>query len=239
MVVEKIYIADKLTQDQIKQGVDSINTQIANKNAGKVLKSKTFTTNGTFTVPDGVTEVYITGGGAGGGGAAVSSTATSVANGTAGGVTSFGSLLSLSGGQGGTGGDQAASRPGLRGGPGGEHGGFAILTGGSTVVAGGGGNGGPYFGGQPSVNLFNTASPQVGAALDGGYCSGGAGTATTALYASGGGSGDFVYDKQVQVTPLAVIIVTIGQGGQGALVPGAAGRSGNGGNGILTVKWWE
>ncbi len=103
--------------------------------SGKTLRSRFFTESGTFTVPSGVTEVFITGTGAGGGansgstapgsgGAgdfAIKAQVTVVPNTThtitigvggrgylnassqadSGGVTSFGSLFSLSGGGGG------------------------------------------------------------------------------------------------------------------------------------------
>lgn len=66
--IDKTYFPDKPTQDAIKQGVDNIAAQIENKDAGKVMRSKVFETPGTFTwtIPEGVTEVFLTGCGGGG-----------------------------------------------------------------------------------------------------------------------------------------------------------------------------
>ncbi|KPN89452.1 hypothetical protein [Lysinibacillus sp. ZYM-1] len=67
------------------------------------MKTKVFTTNGTFVVPAGVTEVYLTGGGAGGGGGGYSNVGGTATyhTGATGGATSFGTLLTLPGGAGG------------------------------------------------------------------------------------------------------------------------------------------
>lgn len=67
---------------------------------GKILRSKVFKTSGTFTTAATCTEVYITGCGAGGGGASWDNGGATQINGGTGGVTSFGALLSLSGGNG-------------------------------------------------------------------------------------------------------------------------------------------
>jgi len=223
----------KTTTDVTKTGVDNINTQIANKNVGKVMKSMTFTSSGTFYVPAGVTEVYITGGGAGGGGGFKSSSDSGLMGGT-GGATSFGNLLTLSGGSGGTG--QANNlnlQTGRKGGPGGQDGEPSLVYATNVNKAGNGGNSGPYFGGRGFVhNISMTAN------FHGGYCSGGGGSNQgTNDYATGGGGGDFVYKRLVTVNPLSVIPITIGIGGIGAGNPLPV--AGNGGNGILTVEWWE
>ncbi|WP_107924354.1 hypothetical protein [Lysinibacillus parviboronicapiens] len=220
----------QISVNQIKQNVENVSTQIANKNTSKVLKSKTYTSNATFTVPAGITEVYITGGGGGGGNG---DTVVSK-NGSSGGATSFGSLLTLSGGAGGIGGnfDPGTGVGGAAGGPGGQNGeSDGYVNGQSRSWYGKGGDSGPYFGG-----ITAPYPKYVVAARNGGYCSGGAGGAQGHgfWYAGGGGGGDFVYDRPVSVTPLSNISITIGTGG-------AAGgpHSGTGGNGILTVKWWE
>jgi|GEM_PF-2234983 len=224
--------------DQIKQGVDNISNQIANKNAGKVLKSKTYTTNGTFTVPAGVTEVYITGGGAGGGGG--SGDSQEISMGGSGTPTSFGNLLTLSGGGGGSAIlGPAGSAGGMPGGSGGQAGICSLSA--SGFRFGNGGNSGPYFGGIAQNIPSNYVSVVIMKSRDGGYCSGGAGSNYTSAEvgsASGGGGGDFVYDYPITVTPLSTIVVTIGVGGLGGNNQ-SHGRGGNGGNGILTVKWWE
>ena len=241
--IEKGYFPDKATQLEIKQGVEEvkrdindISVKIENKNVGKVLKSKTFTENGIFTVPAGVTEVYITGGGAGGGGGASQGGSSIAGAGGAGGITSFGSLLSLNGGAGGIGspGNLIDALGGVAGGPGGQPGqGPYNNHGTGSFGAGNGGNSGPYHGG------YGAAAPSQ-ASKNGGYCSGGgaavAANSTTSV-AGGGGGGDFVYDRKVTVTPLTDLPVTIGTGGSGFNAAGYVG--GKGGNGILTVKWWE
>ncbi|WP_107951721.1 hypothetical protein [Lysinibacillus parviboronicapiens] len=115
--IEKGYFPDKATQMEIKRGVDdvkakqeqlkqsvnNISTQINNKSVGKVLRSRTYIANATFTVPTGVTEVYVTGGGGFG------SNDTAQKHGATGGVTAFGNLLALSGGGGGKGGNASIS----------------------------------------------------------------------------------------------------------------------------------
>ncbi|MFJ7665318.1 hypothetical protein ACIQXW_23450 [Lysinibacillus sp. NPDC097162] len=208
-------------QEAIKTSIDNVNTQIANKNAGKILKSKTYTSNGTFTVPAGVTEIYITGGGAGGGGAGGGGTS----HGTSGGVVSIGSLFTLSGGSGGVAGNAGAAAP--SGGPGGSFGGPPMGS-----VRPDGGSGGWYSGGLGSTVAVN-ASTEGG---KGAYCSGGGGCG-----GSGGGAGDFVIDKEIIVTPSAVYNITVGVGGLGGSYnsSGYTSKGGRGGDGILTVKWWE
>ncbi|WP_339262781.1 hypothetical protein [Lysinibacillus sp. FSL K6-3209] len=195
---------------------------------------KTYTSNGTFIVPAGVTEVYITGGGAGGGSA--DSQVMSV--GSSGTPTSFGNLLTLSGGGGGSTILGAAnSAGGMPGGNGGQAGTCSLSASGFRL--GNGGKSGPYFGGIVQNIPSNYVSVAIMKSRDGGYCSGGAGSNyTSAEVGSAAGGGDFVYNYPITVTPLSTIVVTIGIGGLGGNNQ-SHGRVGNGGNGILTVKWWE
>ncbi|MGE6515206.1 hypothetical protein [Lysinibacillus sphaericus] len=192
-----VNVASYEQAEEIKTKVNNINTSMAT--VGKKLRSKVYTANGTFIVPAGVTEVYLTGGGAGGGGAKDGN------GGTAGGLTSFGAYLALPGGAG------AGSGGSLPGGAGGGQGGFSVSNSGGI-----GGSSGWYKGGESRA-----IAP---------YCCGGGG-ATTGW---GGGGGHFVIDYPVTVDPGRSITVTIGVGGTGGAMGGA-----NGGNGILTVKWWE
>lgn len=224
----------KTTTDATKTEIENISAQIENKDAGKVLKSKTFTANGTFTVPEGVTEVFITGGGAGGGGCiGVSASVLPVYHGKAGGATSFGNLLTLSGGGGAISVTSPSHQsPGLPGGPGGGYGEVNHVVNGSLIGASGGCSG-PYFGGGGS----NLSNPNQ-LLSQGGYCSGGGGLYYSSYTGTGGGGGDFVYDRLVTVAPLSTIQVTVGQGGIGGVIDTSI-KAGNGGNGILTVKWWE
>ncbi|EON70447.1 hypothetical protein [Lysinibacillus sphaericus] len=241
--IEKGYFPDKATQMEIKRGVDDVNvkqeqlkqsvnnisTQINNKSVGKVLKSKVFTSNGTFTAPAGVTEVYVTGGGAGGSGGAWGNLLTT--SGNAGGVTSFGNLLSLPGGSGG------AARPeggigsivSLPGGPGGTAGKS------NTENCNGGSSG--YYAGGTGINQVLSDSGRAG---DGAYCAGGGGI----VNGHGGGGGHFVIDLNLAVTPGTQYVITIGRGGAGvqgrhSSQTSSTYTSGKGGDGILTVKWWE
>ncbi len=125
----EIQLPTRQTQLEIKQKVDAMN--ISMTTVGKKLRSKVYTANGTFIVPTGVTEVYLTGGGAGGGGAKDGNP------GGSGGPTSFGSLLTIPGGGG------AGSGGSLPGGPGGGQGGFSVSNSGGI-----GGSSGWYKGGE-------------------------------------------------------------------------------------------
>ncbi|WP_107951722.1 glycine-rich domain-containing protein [Lysinibacillus parviboronicapiens] len=84
-------------------------------------------------------------------------------------------------------------------------------------MAGKGSNSEPYYGGEPAVDI---RQEHVG--RNGGYC-------------SGGGGADFVYRRNVAVTPGAGYSITIGKGGAG----GHPSLSGKGGDGILTIEWWK
>ncbi|TKI72022.1 hypothetical protein FC756_03165 [Lysinibacillus mangiferihumi] len=232
----EINLPTQAVQAQIKAKVDNIDnttkdiqTKVTTMNntlptIGKKLRSRVYTVNGTFVVPAGVTEVYLTGGGGGGGAGGPSS---SYGSGTSGGVTSFGTLKSMSGGRGG---DVAGSNPNQGGGAGGPGGG--VGGGGSNItvamISGDGGNSGPYTGGKGSC-YESSNTPGM-------YCSGGgAPRAGDVRYApAGGGGAEFIYDFPVTVTPGATVNVTIGGPGRCPF-----GGNGDGGSGILTVKWWE
>lgn len=224
----EINLPTAVKQDQIKTKVDSIDTRVININTkldtvGKRLRARVFTSNGTFLVPPGVTEVYLTGGGGGGAGGSPSSTYQSA---NSGGTTSFGNLKSISGGRGGSSGGPEGFG-GLSGGPGGSNG----QSGAKLDVenkSGDGGNSGPYTGGYGAKKGTRSSPGQ--------YCSGGGGTEAgdVAFCPGGGGGGDFIYDFPVTVTPGTTINVTIGSAGNSPY-----GGLANGGSGILTVKWWE
>lgn len=214
----------KTTTNATKTAVDNIITKI-NAGVGKVLKSKVFTSNGTFVVPLGVNEVYLTGGGAGGGGGGTTD------NGGTGGSTSFGNLKTLPGGAGGISGANGGlgGNSGGPGGTGGSSGGADVSQG---LGGGDGGSSGIYRGG------FGAKSEHASTAQSGAYCSGGGGiyiiNSSSNNCAGGGGGGDFIYDFPITVTPGSNISITVGIGGSNG---GAS--SGKGGNGILMVKWWE
>ena len=170
------------------------------KNAGKVLKTQTFTASGTFTKPTGVSHVIVDmcGSGAGGGAAVgnglasgggsgqfvkdrfidLSSAATytiTVAQasspGSAGGVSSFGALLSVSGGV-------------LNGG---EYG-YIIPSGGTSYAKNGDGQDCPGFGSGGSGAYSN--GPVVNGTNGNGFgAGGGAGSSASGSNVAIGGSG--------------------------------------------------
>lgn len=178
----EIQLPTKAIQDYVKAQVDKIVTDLPK--SGKKLRSKVFTSTGTFEVPAGVTELYLTGGGGGGGGG------WNASPGKAGGTTSFSYYKSLSGGGGGT-----YGAAGLEGGPGGSAGGYPTLTSPENSGGWGGGSG------------FYPPTPPRG---DGAYCCGGGGDGA----GSGGGGGDFVIDYPIYPNPGSVHTITIGEGGQ-------------------------
>lgn len=222
-----INIANYERQTAILENVQSILNDL--QNVGKKKRSQTFKTNGTWIAPAGVTEVFITGGGAGGGGGAQSSTGSGT--GASGSSTSFSNLLTLAGGGGGSGSSQNNAPGGLSGGPGGGHGEVFIYSSTQDLVLGSGGSSGFYKGGTSAIFAGEYASRK------GGYCSGGAGHVTINYSAGCGGGGDFVFSEKINVVPGKSYPVTIGVGGKG----GATGAvvAGDGGNGILTIEWWE
>lgn len=240
----EISLPTKLTQDQIKTIVDQILLQVNQKNTSRIKRSLTFTADGVWNVPNGVTEIYVTGGGGGGSGSSPNSTSSANTKGNDGTDTILTNGVNTLRLKGGKGGEVAGAAPfsstetgGNAGGNGGQAGRVAtvsIFNNNSYVSGGDGGNSGPYFGGRYSS--FQGAS----ASKNGNYCSGGAGgqAFSQSFYSNGGGGAEFVYNKTMRVTPLSELTITIGKGGES--VVGTAGyHSGSGGNGIVTIEWWE
>ena len=210
----EINLPTKGTQDEIKTKVDAIQTALPT--LGKKLRRQVFENNGTFAVPAGVTQVFLTGGGGGGGGGGHAGSTIAGAGGT----TTFGTLKSLIGGARGNGTDNGV--PGASGGPGGTDG-----ERGTAEKGGHGGSAAYYQGGYGNGTSYSTAGK-------GAYCSGGGGSdkSSNGQGGGGGGAGDFVINFPVSVTPGSNIPITIGIGGKGG------NYAGDGGNGILTVEWW-
>lgn len=194
----------------------------------RIKRSKVYNSPGTytFTVPVGIAgnssgtfEVYVTSCGAGGGGGGANSGAL-FAGGT-GGITSFGTLLSLIGG-GGAG--TAVTSSGSGGGAG---------TNGGTGGVGFGYGGGGLFSFTPGIgSTYSNGSKGL-------YGSGGSGGIYTSSYAApGGGAGDFVIEYPLAVTPGQAYTITIGTGGIGGS-GSSSNNGGAGGNGYMLIEWWE
>lgn len=189
-----------------------------------------FTASGDFTVPMGITRVYVSlvgGGGGGGGGAGATGTSPSSStdgtDGSDGGASSFGAHATAAGGKGG------GKGLGLgRGGAaqtGGHHGGNKV------------GDLGGLGGVAPTTPL-------------GGYGKGGAGGAGSGgAYGTGGGGGasgactavPTVRFKVDSLTPGGTVVVTVGNGGAGGAGGTGAGGNGtagsSGSNGAVLVEW--
>lgn len=194
-----------------------------------------FSTNGTFTVPSGISTIYITGGGGGGGGGAGAASSTGANSGGGGGagaainksafsvtpgatititIGSAGSAGTFSGGGGGVGGTGTSTIVGtlvtiLAGQGGGSPGGG--LAGGSGGTAG---SSGSSLNTNPTPAAFGLAGGTGGGNIVGGVGGSGGGNSsspTSGLYGGGGGGGN-----------------------------SSSGTSGNGapgGNGFLLVEW--
>jgi hypothetical protein len=204
-----------------------------------------FTSNGTFTVPSGVTEVYITavgGGGGGGGGASDTNAGLQGGNGSS---SSFGNIV-VCGGTGGLGGVWgeavntqqplnncvsgfigATSKAGTYAGTGassilgipGGAGGYNCLAGNCTV-------------GSPGVEFGTSGGGGGGSSCSSGVFESGG---------NGGNSGGFIVNYPVSVTPGAKISVTVGSGGSGGGVTPYGGCTGSDGGagalGEVIVQW--
>lgn len=176
------------------------------------VRFKMFTSNGTFVVPEGVTKIYVTGCGGGGGGCA---TGTGL-NGSSGGSTSLGSLITLGGGGGGL---NASS------GTGGSAGGSGATPG---VV------GTPNIGGSSMFGIPGKYTPTSNMTIASGYGAGGCGSEGGGGLPVSGGGGASVLKNEITVTPGTSHSVTIGTGGSGAN-SNLFGLSGT--SGFLLVEW--
>ncbi|MFY0742168.1 glycine-rich domain-containing protein [Solibacillus silvestris] len=224
-MAEKMYLAEKGLQVQIKQGVDNIALQIKSKEAGKVMKSKVFETPGTFswTVPVGVTEVYLTG--CGGGGSGASATNTTAGGGSGGGAHYVeyypltvvpGQTYTITVGKGGLAPTELVKN-GFSGGITSFGNLLSLPGGGAGITAGPGGAAGGPFGVAGASQAYNDNSARQGKGGDcGPYQGGVAGSINSYLPGGDGGPG-------------------AGGGGAGANNP----RPGKGGDGFLFIKWWE
>lgn len=250
------------TEAEAKAGTSNAKymTPLRTKEAIEALASttKTFTSNGTFIVPSGVTGIFVTACGGGGGGAGDANYAA----GGGGAACIIRQLFSVTPGQqinitigsGGAGG--GANQAGSAGGttslsglislPGGG-GGKGTSTGGEAGIAGGpgggnggyggmsgGGNGYTGYGGGGGQKVLNNVglggSPVAGAAHTGGAGgNGGSSGGGNGTYGGGGGGGSSNAYKN-------------GYGGGGSFGGGggagyATAKGGNGGPGIVIIEW--
>jgi len=212
----------------------------------------TFTTSGTFVVPNGITTVSVQAWGAGGGSGGHGT--SGVTNGGNGGATVF-STISAGGGMGSAGTSNNTPSPGGAGG---------VATGGSTNTSGtsgstgdllassgtltAGGNGGFSFGGV-SVNgstAANTNPPTSFPGTQGGIRGGGAGGSSRGASNSGsnpnnkrstggGGGGAYVSGPLSGLIPGNSIAAAVGLGGTAGA--GSEAGGGAGGGGELRVSW--
>lgn len=171
--------------------------------------SKMYTTSGTFTVPNGVTTIYVTasaGGGGSGGSAYFAGMTQTGGTGGTGGNTSVGNLITLRGGTGGTGavGLYSTSWPPL------------------NVTTQNGTNGTSY-----------SSSAVKGYANYGG---GGAGVTGGYTHQSGnGGRGENCTQKAFTVTANSTINITVGSGGSGGSSNYTRGNAGQ--SGFVLIEW--
>lgn len=183
-----------------------------------------FNSSGTFTVPTGVTKIFVSGiggGGGGGGGAGSEDNPGNGANGSSGSLSSLsGSIsFSVSGGSGGYGATspQGAEDREQGGGPG------------QNAYINSGGHGGAA-----------SASP-FGARGSGGHGGrGGTGATSGDLGGGGGGGGGVGASSQrveYSVTPLAELSVIIGAGGAGGAGGGNGSAGSNGTAGTILIEW--
>lgn len=222
-----------------------------------------YTSAGTYSlkIPDNVTVIKITacgGGGGGGGGGSTNSVSTN--NGTNGGATVVGNLVTLAGGNGGIGGQTDTVPPTTasvgdgsgRGGVGSSaessdniisdsHGGDGIVdfpffgaggkcTSSSKYNRGGGGGGGSLGSGGTGDDTTTPAN----AGNKGGGGAGGYGRSASHTVGRGGngGSGGQVVMGTYNVTPNTTITITVGKGGTGGdSISSSYGTTGKGGAG--------
>lgn len=211
---------------------------------GKVMRSKVYEANGTFVVPAGVTEVYLTGcGGGGGGGGAIGTGA-----GGGGGGASFVSDYPVSVIPNNTVNITIGNR-GLKGiGRSGNYPDNTIQKGTSGGITSFGNLLSLQGGGGADSSGGAGAHPGTGVGgFSGGRNSSEGVTGASAIGGSGGNSGNFVGGVGGEETSRGGTGInggsaSIGAGGGGGSTGASGGLGGDGGNGgvgILIVKWWE
>lgn len=202
---------------------------------GVTYQDLTTGTAATYTTPAAATWLRVRECGGGGGGGGVGTSAT---NGTAGGATSFNSIVT-NGGAAGTGQSAGISATGGLGGSAGtgtaayrvagQNGGGSVASSGGPTIGGSGGST-AFFGGGAAI-VTSTTSGWNGVTNSGGGGGGGA-AASVPASASGGGGGECA---EFTITgPASTYTYTVGAGGtQGT---GGSANGGNGAAGQIVVE---
>jgi hypothetical protein len=209
-----------------------------------------FTSSGTWTVPQGVTTILVSGcagGGGGGGGGASNSTSGGAGSGGGGGAgqsvikktisVTPGSTITVTIGAGGSAGSGGAANGGS-GGNGGNGGNTTLVTGSTTLLsltAGSGGSGGSGGGGAGGGS---NGYPSGSYGTDGGVISGVGGMGASSPFGGGGGAGRA--GGGGGITAYGAYGYGSGGGGGGCAYGTTTGTGGNGGTGapgILIIEW--
>ena len=253
------FISDSAVTDVLDNGTTA--TILTNLKAGLIAnanssaRSRKLTASGSFTVPAGVTTLYVTGcgGGGGGGGGASSSTnsSTSTSGGSGGAAQAViktpinvtpGQVISFTIGSGGAGGSGGAT--GSNGGVG-ASGGSTIFGSLLTLSGGGAGGAGAYgtstIAGGAGGTGYPTGGNGMSAVPTGGtfviYASGGAGAST----AFGGGGAAAIAGGASATSGGDAFGYGASGGGGGAFITigqGGTGKSGGAGApGLLILEW--
>lgn len=195
---------------------------------------------GTYTVPSGVTRLYVRMiGGAGGGGGTGGAGST---DGGDGGTTAFAGI-GAEGGKGGLKTSNAFGAPGGAGGSGGAgtatlrfpggNGGAGASNAAGEVYLGGYGCVSP-FGGAGVPTPFNTPSYTTGKTNTGSGGAGATGTSPTYGGAGGGGCGEYV---ELSINPLTTdFAYTVGGGGAGGALGAGGSTGGDGASGTIIIQ---
>jgi len=209
-----------------------------------------FASSGSWTVPQGVTKILVSGcagGGGGGGGGASNSTSGGAGSGGGGGAGQFvikqaisvtpGSTITITIGSGGSGGSGGAPNGGS-GGNGGNGGNTTLVTGSTTLLslsAGAGGGGGGSAGGAAGLGYPSGSFGPDGAAFAG---TGGMGASSP--FGGGGGSGRGAGGGSAGLDGAGGGGYGSGGGGGGCAygtTTGTGGAGGAGAPGIIIIEW--
>lgn len=205
-------------------------------------ETDTFTTTGSFVVPNGITTVSVQAWGAGGGSGGIGSGFTS---GGVGGASSFTTAVVAAGGSGSAGANNNTATPGAAGGTVANSTGTTRTAGnaGTTGAAnntnskGGDGGSSPGGAGTTVASTTNATIAGVNGGIPGGGAAGAARTSggPNSRSTGGGGGGAYAAGSVSALTPGNSITTTVGGGGTAGAGSFAAG--GAGGRGEVRVTW--